>query len=899
MASILDLFFSAHLDDTMVLKEARASGDKVGQVLGGRASSALGIALKGGLGVIAGGAAIAARGLAELDTITAKFAADTGASAEEAKRAGQAINEMAGRNLQPLSEIGDALTKVHTDLGLTGKAAEQTTEAFLKYATATGQNAASAVSDFDDVLDAWGLTAEDATGIMDKLVVSHQKYGGSIEENQKQLATFAPQLLALNATVDDGIGLLNLFAASGLDASKSTAALNKAVAALKPGQSLNDLIKQITSIEDPTLRAQKAVEIFGAKGGVALANALKPGITSLGDFEVSATDAAGATKKAAGVIENSFSNRVKLAIKAVGSEIIGVGQSVGPLITALAGLASLGGSLGLDKVLVKGWHEIAHSALLHGAAEKAGVVIGGIYGAAAGEATKIAEIAAEKWNEVLKSSLVKLLAGKAGSVVGAIYGAALGAASKLAEVVADLFVKLPFAPQVRSAVLAAGMQIGILQGTAVGQGVARAFALAPLVIPLLLIPTIQGGLPDITGKDINKQAADAFDRIRAGQPLQAAGNAGQALGQTFIQSAGAAIEAGHADIAQTAEKYGDAMVAAAKAWKPNAPALIVSKVFGSDLAAQSDTAKAYGRRMAAAAAAGIVDKVTQARSTVDQAWEALLLGLKNQITPTRERANLLGLLASKELAKGLKSGDPAVRAQAQVTRQTIIDRLNQLGANAKNIGKSGMDELRKAMKSKDPEIRAAARSIYTAATQPISKLPAAGTTYGSNFIKHVILGMNSQQNALAIAAAGLAGIARDHFQLSSPAKVGPWSKLGGPEGWGRRFGVFLSRGIESQVAAIRSASQMLAQAGVPAFPAPLTPAFAAPSLTPAFAAPSLASMSVPMAASLDPSRLAPVTRKTDIHVNVEGLLKAKDPFDVARTLGRFARAGVFDDTDDK
>jgi hypothetical protein len=153
---------------------------------------------------------------------------------------------------------------------------------------------------------------------MDKLVASHQKYGGSIEENQQSLATLAPQLKALNVDVDGAIGLLNLFAASGLDSSKATAALNTAVAKLKPGQSLDDLIAKISAIEDPTQRAKAAIDVFGARGGVALANALKPGVTGLKDFEVSAGDASGAVKKASDQIDSSLENTVQLAIKDYG-----------------------------------------------------------------------------------------------------------------------------------------------------------------------------------------------------------------------------------------------------------------------------------------------------------------------------------------------------------------------------------------------------------------------------------------------------------------------------------------------------------------------------------------------------------------------------------------------------
>ena len=136
---------------------------------------------------------------------------------------------MAGRNLQSIAEIGTTLAKVRTDLGLTGEVAERETERFLRYAEATGQTAPDAVLAFDDVLDAWGLTAEDSAGIMDMLIESHQRYGGSITDNQRLLAGLAPTLQAANLDLEDANGLLNLFARAGVGAEAAQTAFTRAL----------------------------------------------------------------------------------------------------------------------------------------------------------------------------------------------------------------------------------------------------------------------------------------------------------------------------------------------------------------------------------------------------------------------------------------------------------------------------------------------------------------------------------------------------------------------------------------------------------------------------------------------------------------------------------------------
>jgi phage-related minor tail protein len=227
-----------------------------------------------------------------MEDAVARIRSETGASQDEAEQIAKSANRIAGDQQQSLGAVTDVAIAVHKDMGLVGDQLDKVTEQTVKYARVTKQDGVGAVKALDDIGDAWNLTADQMLAVQGKLLVSNQKWGGSITDNQAALATMAPQLKALGASLDDGISLLNLFAASGLDSSKALGAMNFAVKALKPGQSLNDLIKQVSSIEDPTLRAKKAIELFGAKGGVALANVLKPGVTSLDQFGVSADDAA-------------------------------------------------------------------------------------------------------------------------------------------------------------------------------------------------------------------------------------------------------------------------------------------------------------------------------------------------------------------------------------------------------------------------------------------------------------------------------------------------------------------------------------------------------------------------------------------------------------------------------
>lgn len=296
----------------------------------------------------------------------------------------------------------------------------------------------------------------------------------------------------------------------------------------------------------------------------------------------------------------------------------------------------------------------------------------------------------------------------------------------------------------------------------------------------------------------------------------------------------------------------------------------IKGLFGSDLAAQSSYAIAWAHRVGNLAGGALADSIRKRRAVVDQAWMDLLDAIKNAQKPAAERAHLLGELTSKELIKGLHSQDPMVRDQAAYTKQVIIDRLTQLGTTTRNIGKVGMDELRLAMKSKDPDIRAAAKSIYNAATQPIKPVVAAMTAYGRNAALNFARGLESGAQRVRDAALALAQYVAGHLRTASPAKMGPLSTLGGPEGWGVRAGALFSKGLASALPDMSGLGQQ---------------AFATPGTAPA--APSYAASAVPAAGA---SQAASGGNTYNVHV--EGLLKARTAGEIGDNLRRLADFGV-------
>lgn len=347
---IADIFASVrlNLDTGKFEADALKSTDIIAGKMGSKLKAAAGGALGAGLGLAF---ASATKGALELDAAMSKLQADTGMTADEAKAAQTAMAGLFKDNLQSFEQIGAAMSKVYTDLGLTGEAATQATAEILKFSTATGIDAAQAVTLLDDALDNWGLTAADSQMVMDKVIVSHQKWGGSIDKNLVTLAKVAPAMIAANFSIDDGIALLGLFGAKGLDSERAAAAFAKALTKVKSPEELQALITDISNTADPFERAQKAAELFGAKAGAQLANAL--GGTSLDDYKVGMEEAADATVAAGDAIEDSIGNRAVMAFKELNGALADFGTGLGDLLIVAAmlgptltkGIALAGGAL--------------------------------------------------------------------------------------------------------------------------------------------------------------------------------------------------------------------------------------------------------------------------------------------------------------------------------------------------------------------------------------------------------------------------------------------------------------------------------------------------------------------------------------------------------------------------
>jgi TP901 family phage tail tape measure protein len=430
---------------------------------------------------------------------------------------------------------------------------------------------------------------------------------------------------------------------------------------------------------------------------------------------------------------------------------------------------------------------------------------------------------------------------------GATTGAAMGGATASTAVAVEgagvAAGQAVVAAEAAPAAIAAGTTLGGILGRALGLAAALAIPAAILAAGVVigtefrkLLPEAfrsPGGIHSLTqqakadakaaGESVPVAFASGLTRgsLGMGDSVTAAGAAATTGFATGVETGLPAVEVAAADVVTT---FGTAMTY-----------LGIDKV-----------ATQTGIDGMTALAAGI----ESARQQPLDAFATLQGMLKNQMSSTQEAARLAGQLTSTDLAKGLRSKDPAVKAQAIATQKIILERLAEL-RSAHGLGQVAMDKLAAGMRSKDPTIRASAAAAVAAVSAVLEslKVPAAkaGADAGDAFAAAV--------KASALASLKGSEIWALHMNSPTPAPKplpghhsGAWNiPLTGP--------AFLQAGEmvirAADAAAVRQGSAVVTAAG-------------------------------PKATG---------DNTYNITVPVTGLLKAVTPEDVARPMRRLASLG--------
>lgn len=232
------------------------------------------------------------------DTITAK----TGATGEAMQKMSGIANNLYSSMAVSMGDIGSAIGEVNTRFGLQGDQLQDLSEQFLKYAELNGTDVSGSIDTVQKSLSAFGLSANQASDVLDLFNKVGQDTGISVDTLSNDLVSNAASFTEMGMSIQQAAGFLGACEKSGTDVSVVMQGLKKAMKnASDEGVSLDDALSSFSatmqSNASDTEKLQAAYDLFGSKAGAAIYGACKTGSLSLSDLTASVENYGGSVAR--------------------------------------------------------------------------------------------------------------------------------------------------------------------------------------------------------------------------------------------------------------------------------------------------------------------------------------------------------------------------------------------------------------------------------------------------------------------------------------------------------------------------------------------------------------------------------------------------------------------------
>lgn len=258
----------------------------------------------------------------------------TGATGKAAEQLESSYKKVTQSVIGDFSELGNAVGEINTRFDFTGGDLESASIKFQKFSEITGTDATEAVRLVSRAMGDASIESNKYGELLDQLAVAAQKSGISVDSLTENIAKYGAPMRALGFDTKESIALFSQWEKAGVNTQIAFSGMKKAIsnwgkANKDPREEFKKTLTDIKNTPSLASATAKSIEIFGAKAGPDLADAIKEGRFAYDDFLKALENSNGSVDKTYERTLNG-ADKIKLQIQSIRADM---GSFVGEIAT--------------------------------------------------------------------------------------------------------------------------------------------------------------------------------------------------------------------------------------------------------------------------------------------------------------------------------------------------------------------------------------------------------------------------------------------------------------------------------------------------------------------------------------------------------------------------------------
>lgn len=291
---------------------------------------------------VAVGAGVASyKAWSEVDDALDSVAAGTGATGKKLESLQQTAKDVYTSMPVDIKATGQAVADINTRLGLQGDALEEATRQFMKYSEVNSSDVSTSIETVAKAMNDANIPTSELNSVLDELTSASQASGLTVDALAETLSQNGVQMRALGFNTQETIALLATMEKNGVNSSVVLTGMKKAMANYtNAGKDANvELGNLFQGIQDGTVSASDAMDVFGTKAGASLYQYIQEGKLNYQDLLKVLQDSNGQLDASYEAMLDPM-DQAKVAmnnLKQVGADLFDqIQATLAPMIQALA-----------------------------------------------------------------------------------------------------------------------------------------------------------------------------------------------------------------------------------------------------------------------------------------------------------------------------------------------------------------------------------------------------------------------------------------------------------------------------------------------------------------------------------------------------------------------------------